>query len=140
MVWGGISWRHRTPLVVVDGNLTARHYVDEILEPVVIAFMRNHGDITHYQQDNARAHYARLSPDYLTQNNVNVLPWPSFSPDLSPIEHLWDQLGSHVYSSRNQINNRQQLIQTLKTEWQAIPQYRSQHLTNSYATSVPGYT
>jgi len=27
-----------------------------------------------------------------TQNNINVSPWPSKSPDLKPIEHLLDEL------------------------------------------------
>ena len=46
MVWGGISWRHKTQLIVVDGSLTARRYIDEILEPEVVPFLRNNGDVT----------------------------------------------------------------------------------------------
>ena len=38
MVWGGISWRYRTPLVVIGGNLTSRRYIYEVLEPVVVPF------------------------------------------------------------------------------------------------------
>ena len=49
MVWGGISWRYRTPLVVIEGNLTARRYIDEVLEPVVVPFLQNHADVTLYQ-------------------------------------------------------------------------------------------
>ena len=40
------------------------------------------------QQDNARAHTARATRDFLQQNNVNVMNWP----DLNPIEHLWDEI------------------------------------------------
>ena len=36
-VWGGISWRYRIPLVVTDGNLTARRYIDKVLQQVVFA-------------------------------------------------------------------------------------------------------
>ncbi|GFX01096.1 transposable element Tcb2 transposase [Trichonephila clavipes] len=44
-----------------------------------------------FQQDNARPHTARVSQDCLC--TVSTLPWPARSPDLSPIEHIWDHLG-----------------------------------------------
>ena len=131
MVWGGISWRYRTPLVVIEGNLTSKRYIDEVLESVVVPFLQNHADVTLYQQDNARPHSTRLTTDFLGQNNVQVLPWPAFSPDLSPIEHLWDQLGRRVFDGRHNFNNRQQLIQTLNREWEAIPPYKIQRLIRS---------
>ena len=131
MVWGGISWRHRTPLVLIDGNLTARRYIDEVLEPVVVPFLHNNADVTLFQQDNARPHSARVTMDFLRQNNVQVLPWPAFSPDLSPIEHLWDQLGRRVFDGRHHIHTRQQLFQALTREWEAILQYRIQRLIRS---------
>lgn len=131
MIWAGISWRYRTPLVVVNGNLTAQRYVDEILRTHAVPFMQNHADVTLYQQDNARPHSARLTTDYLAQQNINVLRWPAFSPDISPIEHFWDQLGQRVYRGRQPPANRQQLIQALNRAWEAIPQYRIQRLIRS---------
>ena len=122
MVWGGISWRQKTQLIVVYGNLTALRYIDEILEPEVVPFLRNNGDVTLFQQDNARAHSARLTMDFFNQNGVQVLPWPAFSPDLNPIEHLWDQLGKRVYSRRHLPINRQQLAMALQEEWENITQ------------------
>ena len=101
MEWGGISWHHKTQLIIVDGSLTARRYIDEILEPEVVPFLRNNGDVTLFQQDNAHAHSARLTMDFFNQNGVQVLPWPAFLPDLNPIEHLWDQLKKYVYSRRH---------------------------------------
>ncbi|GFW03562.1 transposable element Tcb2 transposase [Trichonephila clavipes] len=47
-----------------------------------------------FQQDNARPHTARVSQDCL--RTVTTLPWPARSPDLSPIEHIWDYLGWRV--------------------------------------------
>ena len=107
MVWGGISWTHKTPLIVVDGNLTAQRYVDNILVPVVVPFLQTHNDVNVFQQDNARPHSARLTQRFLGDNNINTLPWPAFSPDLNPIEHLLDQLGRAVYDGRRHITNRQ---------------------------------
>ena len=42
-----------------------------------------------FQHDNARPHV-------LEAENVPVLPWPEYSPDMSPIEHVWDALDRHV--------------------------------------------
>ena len=131
MAWGGISWRHRTPLVVLEGTLTAQRYVDNVLRPVVVPFLRNYADVNVLQQDNARPHSARITQHFLQQNHVNTIPWPAYSPDLNPIEHFWDQLGRKVYDGRRHIGNRRQLVQALQEEWEAIPQYRIQRLIRS---------
>ncbi|GFU39851.1 transposable element Tcb2 transposase [Trichonephila clavipes] len=44
-----------------------------------------------FQQDIARPHTGRMSQDCL--RTVTTLPRPARSPDLSPIEHIWDHLG-----------------------------------------------
>ncbi|WAR24983.1 TC1A-like protein [Mya arenaria] len=80
--------------------------------------------------DYARPLSARLTTDFMTRQIINVLPWPAFSPDLSPIEHLWDQLGRRVYCVRHVIN-KAELVQALREEWNTIPQYRTQRLIRS---------
>jgi hypothetical protein len=99
MVWGGISFRHRTPLIIIDDTLTAQRCIDEVLRPVVASFFAAHRYVTHFQQDNARPHSARVTTAFLRQQGINTLPWPAFSPDLSPTEHLWDQLSRAVSSA-----------------------------------------
>ncbi|GFV41158.1 DDE_3 domain-containing protein [Trichonephila clavipes] len=41
-----------------------------------------------FQQDKARPHTARVVQDFL--RHFQTLPWPDRSPDLSPVEHVWD--------------------------------------------------
>lgn len=40
--------------------------------------------------DNARIYTVRVVRIFLEENEINVLPWPAQSPDLSPMEYLWD--------------------------------------------------
>ena len=86
MVWGGITGNAR--------------YRDEILQAHVVPFVRQHA-VT-LRHDNAKPHVARVVTDFLTQQNVNVLPWPAVSPDLSPIEHAWDEMERRLRQLPNQ--------------------------------------
>ncbi|GFV70891.1 transposable element Tcb2 transposase [Trichonephila clavipes] len=70
--------------------MTAQRYVHDILQPYVLPLMqRLPGSI--FQLDNAWPHTARVSQDCL--HTVTSLPWSVLSPDLPPIEHIWDHLG-----------------------------------------------
>ena len=131
MVWGAISLNGRSQLVVIHGNLTGQRYVDEILQPVLVPFLRNDPAST-FQQDNARSHTCRVTTNFLRVANVPILPWPARSPDLSPIEHLWDNLGRRVRDNRlDPPATLGELEQRLVAHWQQIPQQEVHHLYES---------
>ncbi|GFT84543.1 DDE_3 domain-containing protein [Trichonephila clavipes] len=79
----------RSTLIVMRGTLTGQRYVDDILRHQVGPFLNGlPGAIFH--QNNARPYTARVSQDFL--RHFQTLPSPARSPDLSPVEHVWDQL------------------------------------------------
>lgn len=120
MIWAGISLHLKTPLVVVRGNLNAARYQDEILRPVVIPVIHQNRGMT-LMHDGATSHTALTTRTLLRQRGVNVLPWPSKSPDLNPIENIWDELGRRVYRSPNPPVNPMELQDRLLQEWANMP-------------------
>ena len=105
IVLGNIIGRRKTNLIVVQDNLNAQGYINQILQLEAVPFLQRHGPaiLTH---DNARPHVARICRQFLNRNNFNVLPWPAVSPDMNPIEHIWDYLGRKVRSRANVYNLR----------------------------------
>ena len=92
--------RRKTNLIVVQGKLNAQGYINQILQPEAVPFLQRHGPAI-LMHDNARPHVSRIFRQFLNRNNVNVLPWPAVSPDMNPIEHIWDYLGKKVRARGN---------------------------------------
>jgi hypothetical protein len=93
MIWGGISHVERTDIKIIDGNLNAARYRDEILATIVLPFLRRHRFSHVFQQDNARCHVARVSMDFLNDNHIRTLPWPALSLDETPLNIYGTSLG-----------------------------------------------
>ena len=118
-VWSGIMDRRKTNLIVVQGNLNAQGYINQILQPEAVAFLQRHGPAI-LMHDNARPHVPRICPQFLNRNNINVLPWPAVSTDMNPIEHIWDYLCRNVRAREN-MHNLRDLEDALIQEWNNIP-------------------
>jgi transposase len=80
--------------------MTEVRYVREVLRPVVVPYFRRVNNPL-FQQDNARPHIANVSTDFLDDSQVDLLPWPPRSPDLSPIEHVWDLIDRRLTNLHN---------------------------------------
>ena len=131
MVWGAINYNFRSRLLIIHGNLTARRYVDEILRPELVHQLRRQRRPMIFQHDNARPHTTRLTQDFLRQEGINVLLWPSKSPDLNVIEHLWDELGRRVRRRQQTPQTLRQLSTALQQEWDNIPRRTVRRLCSS---------
>ncbi|GFW29262.1 transposable element Tc1 transposase [Trichonephila clavipes] len=95
MVWAGIMINGRTHLhVVANGTMTGQRYIDEVLLP----------------------------HDCLDSEGIQRLVWPERSPDLNPIQNVWDALGRQVASRNYPLTNKNTLIRALTEECDKLPQ------------------
>ena len=122
-IWGAIFKNAMGPLRLIEGNLNALKYQQEILFDVgdlcqIGAHPRGHGLI--FQQDNAPAHAARSTRQFLAARRVPVLDWPGNSPDFNPIENVWAHLSRRVHA-RGVARNKAELWEWAQEEWDLTP-------------------
>ncbi|GFW20120.1 transposable element Tc1 transposase [Trichonephila clavipes] len=121
MVWAGIMVNGRTRLhVVANGTMTGQRYIDEVLLPYVRLFRGAVGD-KFFMDDNATCHRTLAVQDCLDSEGIQRLVWPAPSPDLNPIENVWDALGRQVAGRNYPPTNKNTLIRALTEEWDKLP-------------------
>ncbi|GBM36986.1 Transposable element Tc1 transposase [Araneus ventricosus] len=133
LVWAGIATNGRTDLYVFSGgSVTAVRYRDEILHSLVRSFISAVGTDAIFMDDNARPHRARLVRSYMESETIPQMAWPARSPDLNPIEHMWDILGRRIAGRSVLPGTLHELQQTLQ-EWALL----SQQAINDTIASMP---
>lgn len=82
-----------------------------------------------YQQDNASPHTANTSQVWFHNHGIDLIDWPAWSPDLNPIENLWNDLKRRVYAHHAQ--TMEELEHWIGVEWQATDLSFISHICKS---------
>jgi len=137
MVWGGITSKGLTKLIVFDQNekIDSQKYLEKVLIPtfqdiksrkkvtndlITTKLFSNLNNWT-YQQDGATAHTANNIQEWLSNNSIKFIAkeeWPGNSPDLNPIENLWAIMETKLYEN-GPIESLELLNQKLQEVWRS---------------------
>lgn len=129
MIWGCFSARGVGPLYRIQGTMNKEMYRD-ILQKHMLPFAKRHmGRKWIFQQDNDPKHTSKLIKSWFTQTKTRLMEWPSQSPDLNPIEHLWNELKRSV--AGHKFSNADHLYQTLVEKWNDITPQTIENLLRS---------
>ncbi|GFW10010.1 transposable element Tcb2 transposase [Trichonephila clavipes] len=123
LVWGGIMLGSCTDLHIFDaGSVNGTRYCKEILLPYVRRFRGAMGLQFLFVDDNAPCHCRVAAEKVLESEDIERMDWPARSPDLNPIEHVWDFLGKRLTARILPPVTILELRLALQDEWAAMPQ------------------
>ena len=123
IVWGCFSWWGVGPLVFVEDTLDQNGHVN-IMSNHLVPYLKQVDEQCHgviFQDDNAPCHVAGYTTWWRQTHSINRMPWPVQSPDLNPIEHLWDHLDRQIRKRRPFPTSTAELKAALQDEWSRIP-------------------
>jgi transposase len=153
MVWGCFSANYKGPLVRIQGRFTGERYRKEILDAKAIPFIFDIGrDLVtqsegkyepkvFFQDDNdpKHRHKKHCKPRFLELPEeaelegfyFEHLTWPAQSPDLNPIENVWNWLKDRLYERVDKPKNLDQLWEQIQQEWEKMPMSVLQKFVNN---------
>ncbi|XDV38987.1 hypothetical protein PO909_008291 [Leuciscus waleckii] len=133
-VWGMFSWHTLGPLVPIGHRLNATAYLSIVSDhghPFMTTMYPSSDG--YFQQDNAPCHKARIISNWFLEhdNEFTVIKWPPQSPDLNPIEHLWDVVERELRALDVHPTNLHQLQDAILSILANISKECFQHLVES---------
>jgi transposase len=136
MIWACFNFQGKSTLAFVSGNQNQYEY-QRHLNDHLLPFMHEFGgENPIFQQDNCRCHVARSTLQWLQDRNIQVMPWPAYSPDLNPIENLWGVLVRRIYEGGKQFNTIEELKTDIVRCWNEIEKNMLENLSNSMPKRV----
>lgn len=135
MFWGGFGYKGVLKLIKTSNRLNAKGYQKVLKDSLIndgpnVTVNGNSGYIL--QQDNASIHTCSDTQDFLASIDcLKILPWPSRSPDLNPIENLWGILANRVYGQDKQYSSLDKLEDAVFLAWDSIEVDILENLINS---------
>ncbi|GFW53571.1 transposable element Tcb2 transposase [Trichonephila clavipes] len=113
----------RTDLHIFDaGSVNGTRYCNEILLPYLHLFRGAMGLQFLFMDDNAPCHRTVTAEQLLESEDIERMDWPARSPDLNPIEYVWDFLGRCLAARTLPPVTIRELRLALQDEWAAMPQ------------------
>jgi transposase len=127
MFWGSFNGSVKGPALFWEkdwGSITSESYCQHVV-PLIEGWIRlnerqDHPQRLFFMQDNAKAHYAAATRADLQERDIQVINWPPFSPDLNPIEMVWNKMKDYIQEHFGERLSYDALRRAVNEAWEAI--------------------
>jgi transposase len=138
--WGAIGYGYKSPLLFLSGTgksgaFKQTDYLGQILEPHIQSILEAFAEITHqlrpvaeplFMEDGNTAHGHKSTTNccakWRTKHGIILMPHPSTSPDMNPIEKCWRRIKQALHRRRRQPTTVAEMQAMVLEEWNRIPQ------------------
>jgi hypothetical protein len=122
MVWGCMGYEGLGKLIFVKEKINSLVYQDVLSKGLLPTIQENYLGEEYlqeiiFQQDLAPPHNSKSTKNWLTEQKLNVLPWPANSPDLNPIENVWQKMKFVINRSNPRPKNKNELMDLITKVW-----------------------
>lgn len=104
-------------LYFVDGSMNSQQYL-QVIQQELLPQIQNWFRKTErfqFMQDGAPCHRAKMITNYLNTQKVSILDWPDNSPDMNPIENVWNVLKDEF--GKEKVTTKAESIDKIKYLW-----------------------
>ena len=121
MFWGSFAGNTKGPCVFWEkewGSINQQSYSEHIV-PLIQGWIRMNPHLS-LMQDGAPGHAAASTLQELSERNIRVIWWPAFSPDLNPIETVWNKIKNWIQENYEGNLSYDQLREAVTAAWEQI--------------------
>jgi hypothetical protein len=138
--WGAIGYGYKSPLLFIEGTgksgaFKQVDYLAQILKPHIQGILEAFAAVTHqlspsaeplFMEDGNSAHGHKSTKNccskWRTAHGIILMPHPSTSPDMNPIEKCWRWVKQALHRRKHQPTTEAEMRAAVTEEWEAIPQ------------------
>jgi transposase len=138
MMWGCMFWEGVGYATRIEGRMDGQLYESILNDELVQSVQWYKRDLKKiiFQHDNDPKHTSKIACSWLRNHKVSMLQWPPQSPDLNPIEHLWNHLKRKLAAYETEPAGMLELWDRVEKEWEAIEPETCQRLIESMPERV----
>lgn len=115
-LWSCIKSDGPNRIHIFENTMDAEMYKEILCSNILDLFISDNNLI--FQNDNDPKHRSKSVDGLLKELNIVNLSWPSYSPDLNPIENVWHLLKSKMNTV--ECNTKEEFIRHIENKWKEI--------------------